>query len=171
MATNGTKISLRYAGTSVATVFTMMGVLSLITPDQSQQLIAALHQLNDSIVSGYGALLKMWVILGPVAAVWLAKVGVNSGTVQGLIANLLQKAQGPASPDAVEAQKAIVTATSTIAQDKSLPASQEAANTLVKATIALPQVQTIAADETTRKAVGDPSVVSASSPITFTKVS
>jgi hypothetical protein len=161
MATdNTTKISLRYLGTSAATAFTIMGALSIVTPDQAQQLVAALHQLNDSIVSGYGALTKMWVILGPVAGVWLTRVGISSGTVQGLIANLLQKAQASPSPEAAAAQKAIVQATSTIAQNKSLPANQDATNTLIAATIALPQVQTIVTDAKTAAASLSPSVVS-----------
>ena len=154
-----TTVGLRYAATSLATVFTMMGAVSVISPEQAQELIADLHGLNDSIVSAYGYLVKMWVILGPVIIFWLGKLGVNSSTVKGLIANLLKTAQGPASPDAAEAQKAIVHATSTIAQDQSIPVSQEAANTLVKATIALPQVQGIVTDETTKRAVNNPSVV------------
>lgn len=159
MASNETKVGLRYLGTSAATAFTIMGALSIVTPDQAQQLVAALHQLNDSIVSGYGALLKMWVILGPVAGVWLAKVGINSSTVQGMIASLLKKAQGPVSADSVAAQKAIVHATSTIAQDNSIPSSQDATNALVAATIALPQVQAIVTDKKTADASPSPSVV------------
>lgn len=161
---NPKKVSLRYLGTSAATAFTIMGALSIITPDQAHQLIDALHQLNDSIVSGYGALLKMWIILGPVGGIWLAKIGVSSSTVQGMIANLLKTAQGPSSPTAVEAQKAIVQATSTIAQDKTIPASQEATNTLIAATIALPSVQTIVTSQKNVDESSSPSVVVGNKP-------
>lgn len=165
MATSGTKVGWRYAATSAATAFTIMGAMSIITPDQAQQLTAALHQLSDSIVSGYGALFKMWVILGPVIMVWLAKLGINSSTVAGLIGHLLQKAQGPAGPEAVAAQKAIIEATSTIAKDQTIPTSQAAANTLVAATVALPQVQTIVVDKKTADESTSPSVVSAAEPV------
>src|ERR1700678_2805155 len=79
-----TTVGLRYAATSLATVFTMMGAVSVISPEQAQELIADLHGLNDSIVSAYGYLVKMWVILGPVIIFWLGKLGVNSSTVKGL---------------------------------------------------------------------------------------
>src|SRR6202161_4223630 len=140
---NATKISLRYAGTAAATAFTIMGAMSILTADQVASLKADLETLKTSIITGYGALTDMGILLGPVVGGWMGQMGIKSGTVHGLISNLLAKAQGPASPGAVRAQKAIFEATGTIAQNKSIPASQEAVNTLVNATIDLPQVQTI----------------------------
>ena|SRR6185312_2597787 len=152
----------RHAISIAGTAIAIFGLQAKgITLDQVKEVIGALGSaVNDIVV--------LIAAVAPFYAMIKASHSANP-SVQG--ASLAATASGPASPAAVEAQKAIIQATSTIAQDQSIPASQEAANTLVKATIALPQVQTIAADETTRKAVGDPSVVSASSPITFTKVS
>ena len=159
MASNTTIVGLRYAGTAIATAFTLMGAMSILSADQVASLKADLETLKTSALSGYGAITDMLVILGPIAGLWLGKLGISSGTVQAMISNLLHTAQGPASPDAVEAQKAIIGATSTIAQDKSIPASQEATNTLVAATVALPQVQTIVTDKKTADASPSASVV------------
>ena len=162
---NKLNAGLRYAGTSAATIFTMMGALAILSPDQIAQLSIAVHQLNDSILSAYGALTKMWVILGPIAALYLGKVGVQSSGVKAIAEKLLHIAAGPASPAAVEAQKAVIQVTSAIAQDKSIPASAEATQALIAATIALPQVQTIVTDQKTADAAPSPSVVAAGSPL------
>lgn len=161
---NKLNAGLRYAGSSLGTVFAMMGAFALISPDQAAQLSVAFHQLSDSIITGYGALLKMWVILGPVAVFWLGKVGVQSSSVQAIKNKLLSIASGPASPSAVEAQKAAIQVTAAVAMDKSIPASEDAKNTLVAATIALPEVQTIVTDAKTAAASPSSSVIAA--PIT-----
>ena len=136
---NKLNAGLRYAGTSAATIFTMMGALAILSPDQIAQLSIAVHQLNDSILSAYGALTKMWVILGPIAALYLGKVGVQSSGVKAIADKLLRIASGPASDQAAAAQKAIVQATSAIAQDKSIPVSDDAARALIAATISVNQ--------------------------------
>lgn len=99
---NKLNVALRYAGTSAATMFTIFGVLQFVTPDQVAQLTQAVHEFNDSILSAYGALTKMWVILGPAALVVLGRVGVKSSSVQALGAKLLSMAAHeppPASTD------------------------------------------------------------------------
>lgn len=108
---NKLNAALRYGGSNAATLFTVMGVFSLLTPDQIVSLKAQIDVLQQSILTAYGALTKMWVILGPVAAIWLAKVGWNSSTVQAMTAKLLGIARS-ADPKATEAQVAIVTAAS-----------------------------------------------------------
>ncbi len=157
---NKLNIALRYAGTSAGTLFTIFGALQFVTPEQVAQLTAAVHDFNQSILSAYGALTKMWIILGPAAIIVLTKFGIKSGTVPELMAKLLRIATGAASPEAAAAQKAIVQATAAIAQDKSIPASDDAKNTLIAATIALPEVQTIVTDKKTALASPSPSVVS-----------
>lgn len=152
--------ALRYAGTSAGTLFTIFGAMQFVTPEQVTQLAAAMHDFNDSVVSMYGALTKMWIILGPVAIFWLGKVGWNSSSAKALGDKLRAFATGPASPAAVEAQKAAIQVTAAVAQDKSIPTSEEAKNTLVAATIALPEVQTIVTDTKTALASPSPSVVS-----------
>jgi hypothetical protein len=161
MTSNTTIVGLRYAGTALATAFTFMGMMSILSADQVVSLKADLETLKTSVLSGYGAITDMLVILGPIAALWLGKLGISSGTVQAMISHLLQQAQGPASPEAVAAQHAIIQATSTIAQDKSIPSSQDATNALVAATVALPQVQTIVTDKKTADDSPSASVVAA----------
>lgn len=103
--------ALRYGGSNAAMLFTVMGVFSILTPDQIVTLKAQIDVLQQSILTAYGALTKMGVILGPVAAIWLARIGWNSSTVQALAGKLLGIAKNEADPKkATEAQVAIVAA-------------------------------------------------------------
>lgn len=126
-------VALRYIGTSLGTLFTIFGAMQFVTPDQVSQLTVAVHDFNQSILSAYGALTKMWIILGPVGVIILARLGVKSSSVQAMGQKLLSIAIG---------------------------GSKDAQNTLVAATIALPQVQTIVTDKETALASPSPSVVS-----------
>jgi uncharacterized protein YjeT (DUF2065 family) len=158
---NQIKISLRYLGTAGGTAATILGAISLITPDQAKDLVQQIHILSESALTMYGALLKMWVILGPAGVIVLGYFGVKSGSIKAMATKLLGIATNEASPQASEAQKAIVQATSTIAQDKTIPASDDAKQTLIAATIALPEVQTIVTDKKTAEAAPSESVVAA----------
>ena len=111
---NKLNAALRYGGSNAATLFTVMGVFSLLTPDQIVSLKAQIDVLQQSILTAYGALTKMGVILGPVAAIWLAKVGWNSSTVKAMAGKLLGIAKSDSDPKATEAQVAIAT----VASDK-----------------------------------------------------
>lgn len=130
---NQLNAALRYIGTSLGTLFTIFGGMQFITPDQVVQLLGAVHDFNESVLSAYGALTKMWIILGPIGVVILARVGVKSSSVQAMSQKLLSVASG---------------------------GNKDAKNTLIAATIALPQVQTIVTDEETALASPSPSVVS-----------
>lgn len=134
---NKLNAALRYAGASASTLFTVFGVLQFVTPDQVAQLTQAVHDFNQSVLSAYGALTKMWIILGPVALFWLGKVGFQSSSVQAMAGKLLKIATSAPSPEADEAK-----------------------NKLIAATIALPEVQTIVTDAKTAAASESPSVVS-----------
>lgn len=100
----------------------------------------------------------------------IAAAGVTYGIVKGFlkssptsqIASVKEIAIGPEGPVAVDAQMALIEATSAVAQDKRIPQSDEAKDALIAATIALPQVQTIVTDKKTAEASPSPSVVSAS---------
>lgn len=140
---NKLNAGLRYGATAAGTGFTILAIMSLLSADQVADLKHQLEILNSSIVTGYGALVKMWVILGPIAVGVAAKLGWSSSSVQGLASKLVKIASGPASPAAVEAQKAIVEATSTIANDKTIPASASASGALIAATNALPEVANV----------------------------
>lgn len=137
---NKLNAGLRYAGTSAATLFTIFGALQFVTPEQVAQLTAAVHEFNQSIVSAYGALTKMWVIIGPVALVWLGKVGFQSSSVKAMAAKLLTIAANNNDPKATEAQTAIVEATRSIARDPQIQASTEAKVALLDAVAAQPEV-------------------------------
>lgn len=99
---NKLNAALRYAGTSAATMFTIFGVLQFVTPDQVAQLTQAVHEFNQSILSAYGALTKMWVILGPAALVVLGRIGVKSSSVQAIGAKLLRMAASEPPPPSTD---------------------------------------------------------------------
>lgn len=100
----------RYAGTAGATTLTILGALSFLDAQQIAEIKAQVDILNQSVVTAYGALTKMWLILGPVAIGVAAKLGWNSSGVQALAAKLLGIAKNDADPKAQEAKEALVTA-------------------------------------------------------------
>jgi len=111
MAITQTQVNttLRYVGSNLVTLVTVLGTLSIVPKDQVQILIDNLHTLNDSLVTAYGALTKIWVIVGPIALIWLAKIGVSSSSVQGLVKSLMTQATSNTA-SAIEAKVAIVNA-------------------------------------------------------------
>ena len=133
---NQLNIALRYAGTSLGTLFTILGALQFIPPEKVHDLTTALQDLQTSVITGYGALLKMWVILGPAAIATLTALGIKSGSIQSLGAKLLS-------------------------MTKSGPAAEQAKQVLIASTIALPEVQTIVTDKKTADAAPSESVVAA----------
>ena len=96
---------LRYAGTSGGTLLTIMGVFSLLSPEQIVDVKQQIEIFNNSIVSAYGALTKMWIILGPVAIAFLAKAGWNSSTVQAMTSKLLGIATNTSNLAAAQAAR------------------------------------------------------------------
>lgn len=102
--------ALRYGGTAAGTAFTFMAVISLLTPDQVVQLKANVETLKTSILTGYGALVNMWVILGPVAIGVAAKLGWNSSGVQAMAKKLLSIASNDQDPKSMQAKVEIVNA-------------------------------------------------------------
>lgn len=130
----------RYAGTTGATLLTVLGALSFLDVQQIAEIKAQVDILNQSLITAYGALTKMWLILGPVGAAVAMKLGWNSSGVKALAGKLLTIASGPASPQAAEAQKALVDATTAIAQDRNIPASLEAKAALIDGAAAQPEV-------------------------------
>ena len=137
---NQLNAALRYAGTGAATLFTVLGAIAIIPPEKVPELITALHQFNESILSAYGALTKMWIIIGPIAGIWLAKVGVQSSSVKSIGEKLMSIAKGAASPAAVEAQKVAIDVTTAVAQDNTIPTHFEAKVALLDAVASQPEV-------------------------------
>lgn len=107
---NQLNAALRYAGTIGGTALAVAGAASLLTPDQVAQVKTQIDILNQSIVTGYGALVKMWVILGPAGAALLAYFGVKSSSVQAIAGKLLRIAANAADPASTQAKVAIVNA-------------------------------------------------------------
>lgn len=102
--------ALRYGGTTAGTAFTFMAVMSLISPEQLADLKANIDVLSQSVITGYGALVKMWIILGPVAIGVLGKMGWNSSGVRAMAGKLLNIAINTSDPKAQEAKEVLVTA-------------------------------------------------------------
>jgi hypothetical protein len=102
--------ALRYGGAAAGTAFTLMSVISLLTPDQVVQLKANIETLKTSIITGYGALVNMWIILGPVAIGVAAKMGWNSSGVQAMARKLLSIAANDQDPKSMQAKVEIVNA-------------------------------------------------------------
>lgn len=107
-----TKNLLAQIGSNGMTALTVLGVLGFLSPEQSTALIAAIHQFNDGLVQTFGALGKMWIILGPLVAALFVKLGISTPTVQNILATLT-KAATTGTPDeqkAIQAQIATSTA-------------------------------------------------------------
>lgn len=79
----------RYGTTAAGTALTIMAALQLLTPDQITELKAQADILNQSIITGYGALTKMWIVAGPIAVGIAVKMGWNSSGVRAIGAKLL----------------------------------------------------------------------------------
>jgi hypothetical protein len=141
----------RHAITAVTTAAAIFGLQAKgVDISAIIQLIQAMGPLvNDAVVVA--------TALGPIYAAVKAMISSSQAKQ---IARVQAMATGPASDVAVDAQKALIGATSAIAQDSAIPKSEDAKNTLIAATIALPQVQTIITDKETARASPSPSVVS-----------
>jgi hypothetical protein len=107
---NKLNAALRYGGTTAGTLFAVMGALSLLSTDQVAALKTDIETLKTSILTGYGALINMGVILGPVAIGVLAKVGYSSSSVKSMAGKLLRIAANAADPSSTDAKVAIVNA-------------------------------------------------------------
>lgn len=98
----------RYGTTAAGTALTIMAALQLLSPDQIAQLKAQADILNQSIITGYGALTKMWIIAGPVAVGIAVKMGWNSSGVKAIGAKLLSMvAHEPSPPSNVSTLESI----------------------------------------------------------------
>lgn len=141
----------RYAGTSGATLLTVLGALSFLDVQQIAEVKAQVDILNQSILTAYGALTKMWIILGPVGIAVAAKLGWNSSGVQDLAAKLFGIAKNSADPKSQEAREALVSAaaspaigTQAIINPMLAPSPATPSNVVVSASVAanLPGVVT-----------------------------
>ena len=100
----------RYGSTAVAATFMVLAAFSILSPDQVTALKADIEILKTSVLTGYGALIDMWAILGPVAIIVAGKLGWNSSSVQALAGKLFNIAKNASDPKATEAKVALVNA-------------------------------------------------------------
>lgn len=108
---NKLNAALRYGGASAGTMIGVFGAMQFVTPEQAQELVVQVHVLNESVLTMYGALSKMMVILGPMGVVVAGYFGIKSSSVKELAGKLLRIAANKASPEqALEAKVAIVNA-------------------------------------------------------------
>lgn len=138
-----TKNLLAQVGSNGMTALTVLGVLGFLSPEQSTALIAAIHEFNDGLVQTFGALGKMWIILGPLVAGIFVKLGISNPTVQNILATLTKAATSgtPTEQKAVQAQIATTTAnlplvegvvSKELAKDPSTPGNVVAAPEILK---------------------------------------
>jgi hypothetical protein len=107
---NQVNTAARYLGSNAATAFAVLGLMGFLSPEQIQALNAAMNDFTTGIGMVVSSASKMWIILGPLLAFWLAKVGIQSSSVQGLVNRLLQMAREEATPASDAAKVAIVNA-------------------------------------------------------------
>lgn len=130
---NEINAGLRYIGTSAATAFTVLAVLGQINPDQVKSLTDSMNDFTTGIGMAVGALSKMWIVLGPVAAIWLGKIGMSAASTKGLISGLLKAASEPNATKSVEVKSAILDAAASlpeVASDIRVTDPALAANTI-----------------------------------------
>lgn len=142
----------RHAITAVGVAVTIFGLQAKgVSMDQ---VTAVINSLGDTVNTLVQVVAAVGVLYGGIKA-------ANSASPVNQIAQVREIATGAAGPAAVDAQKAMIEATSAIASDPSIPASKDAKQSLIAATIALPEVQTIVTDKETAAAAPSESVVAA----------
>lgn len=100
----------RYGATAGGTALTLLGALSFLDAGQIAEIKAQVDILNQSFVTAYGALTKMWIILGPIGVAVAARMGWNSSGVKELAGKLLGIAANGADPKSIEAKVELVNA-------------------------------------------------------------
>ena len=110
---------LRYAGVAGAGVFTTLATIGFVPQDQVAAFTDALHHVTNGLQETIGGLAKLAVILGPIAAVWLGKIGVSSASLTNYLTKVASaekdgtvKIEGkifapPAIADAVPSDKVV----------------------------------------------------------------
>jgi hypothetical protein len=98
-----------------------------------EQVTAAINSLGDTVNS-------VVVLLAAVAPLYALLKAGHSASPAVQIQTVKDIATGTGSPVAVDAQKALISATAAVAQDKSIPASTEAKAALIDAVAAQQEV-------------------------------
>jgi hypothetical protein len=106
--TNSAKTASRYAGVfSLGSVGIFM-FLGTFPPDQQTAILKSANVMYESLRTFVGAAADIWFIVFPVVAIWLAKMGIDAGKVQNVMARVFALAKS----GNLEAKVAIVNAAS-----------------------------------------------------------
>lgn len=103
---NKISAALRYLGSNATGGLSVFVILGMLSPDQQVEILKSAHQMYDASYAFVGAAANIWYIVFPIAAVWLAKAGINSSGF-GVMMDKIFKA---AKSGNVEAKVAIVNA-------------------------------------------------------------
>jgi hypothetical protein len=95
----------------VITAATTIAALGLVNPEDVKTFIEAIHQFNDGLAQTVGALGKMWIVIGPLAAWFVARLGITNPTVQNLLATLTKMATSGTNAEQTQKQADIASAT------------------------------------------------------------
>lgn len=75
---NKISAALRYLGSNATGGLSVFVVLGMLSPDQQVEILKSAHQMYDATYAFVGAAANIWYIVFPIAAMWLAKAGINS---------------------------------------------------------------------------------------------
>lgn len=127
----------------VSTTVGFIGGIGIMSAAQSKGVGDSVNQIFDGLKMIFEGGSNLWAILVtafPLIGVLMAKMASKSASVPSQAAALKAAVEDPNTAVPPEAQKAIVEATSVIAQDAAIPTSKEAKVALLDATAALPEV-------------------------------
>lgn len=131
----------RYVGSNFTGALTLAVVMGAMSPEQSQAVIQAFHDMYDATQDFVGAFAKVWYIVFPLAAVYLGKLGVSSSGFGAMMDKVLSAAKSGNR----DAQVALVSAASspeigTRAIINSALATAETPANVVSTTAAVPPI-------------------------------
>lgn len=110
---------LRYAGTAVASIGTIATIIGLLSADQAHALVAALQKFLTDLQQLIGDTYVIAGIIGPIAVVWLTRLGMKAASPASQVASLKATA-----PEKVAEAVATVDPKTLVAATQSLDAAQ-----------------------------------------------
>lgn len=105
---NAVTIASRYAGVFGLGSVGVFMFLGTFTPDQQTQILHSAHVMYTSLQTFVGAAADIWFIVFPAIAVWLTKIGIDSGKIGNVVNRIFDLARA----GNLEAKVALVNAAS-----------------------------------------------------------
>ena len=131
----------RYVGSNLTGGLTVFVALGTLSPEQAQDVLKNVHVMYESTQSFVGAFANIWYIVFPIAALYLGRLGIKSNAVGSFMDRVLKIAQSGNTPQAAEAQKAIIDATATVLNTtKPQDAATNVKAAILSAATTLPEV-------------------------------